>query len=125
MCRKWVALMVAVVGLLVIGPAHAHHGSAAYDSAKSLTITGSVTAYDFTNPHVLISVDVKNASGKIENWQGEMTSPNHLARAGWTKNTLKPGDQVSLVGAPAKSGAPTMIIHKVLKNGQEIDLGTE
>ena len=70
----------------------------------------------------MISIDVKNASGSIEKWEGEMTSPNHLGRTGWTRNTIKVGDQVTLAGAPSKSGSTTMIIHKVLKNGQEIQL---
>jgi hypothetical protein len=125
MGRKWTVLLVAVVGLLAVIPSYAHHGTAAYDAAKDVTITGTVTAFNFLNPHVLIAVDVKSATGTIEKWQGEMTSPNHLTRMGWNKNTLKPGDQVTLVGSGAKSGAPTLVIHKVLKNGQEIQLGTE
>jgi hypothetical protein len=125
MIKKWVLLSAIVLGLFVIAPAYAHHGSAGYDMSKPATITGAVTAYNFTNPHVLISVDVKSASGTIEKWEGELTSPNRLSRAGWSKNTLKPGDQVTLVGAPAKSGNLTMIIRKVLKDGQEIDQGSE
>jgi Family of unknown function (DUF6152) len=62
-------------------------------------------------------------TGKMEKWQGELTSPNHLARAGWTKSTLKPGDQVTIIGGPAKSGSTTMWIRKVLKDGQEVSLG--
>lgn len=125
MTKKCMLLLVTALGLFTIAPAYAHHGSAGYDMSKPATITGTVTAYNFTNPHVLISVDVKSASGVIEKWEGELTSPNRLSRSGWTKNTLKPGDQVTLIGAPAKSGNPTMIIHKVLKDGQEIDLGSE
>ena len=125
MGKRWFAILGTLVGLIMITPVYAHHGSAGYDASKSLNITGTVVAYNFTNPHVLISVDVKDASGNIAKWQGELTSPNRLSRAGWTKNTLKPGDQVSLTGTPANSGAPTMIIHKVVKDGQEIDLGSE
>lgn len=122
MSKKWAVLLVAVLGLLVISPAYAHHGSAAYDTSKIVTVTGTVTVYNFVNPHVMIAVDVKNAAGNIENWEGEMTSPNHLARTGWTRNTIKIGDQVTLTGAVAKSGANTMIIRKVVKDGQEIQL---
>ncbi len=122
MSKKWVVLLVTVIGLLIIAPAHAHHGTAAYETSKIVTVTGAVTAYNFVNPHVMIAVDVKNDSGNIENWEGEMTSPNHLARAGWTKNTIKLGDQITLTGAVAKSGANTMVIRKVLKDGQEIQL---
>jgi polyisoprenoid-binding protein YceI len=125
MSKKWFVLLVTVLGLIAIAPAYAHHGSAAYDASKTVTVTGTVTAFEFVNPHVMISMDVKNASGSIEKWEGEMTSPNHLGRTGWTRNTIKVGDQVTLTGAPAKSGTTTMIIHKVLKNGQEIQLTTE
>ncbi len=125
MSKKWFVLLVTVLGLLAIAPAYAHHGSAAYDASKTVTVTGTVTAFAFVNPHVMISIDVKNASGNIDKWEGEMTSPNHLGRTGWTRNTLKVGDEVTLAGAPSKSGTTTMIIHKVLKNGQEIQLTTD
>jgi hypothetical protein len=125
MSKKCVVLLVAVYSLLAITSAHAHHGTAAYDSSKTVTVTGPVSAYAFVNPHVMISIDVKNSSGKVEQWEGEMTSPNHLQRTGWTKNTLKIGDQVTLSGTPSKSGSNTMVIHKVLKEGQEIQLTTE
>jgi hypothetical protein len=68
-------------------------------------------------------MDAKDpASGKIEKWEGELTSPNHLARAGWTKSTIRPGDQVTMTGSALRSGAPAMAIRKVMKNGQEIGL---
>lgn len=120
MNKKSVILLATVLGLLVITPAYAHHGAASYDMAKMVTVTGPVTEYDFVNPHVLITIAVKDASGNIVKWEGEMTSPNHLARAGWTTNTLKLGDQVTLTGAASKSGNPTMVIRKVLKDGQDI-----
>lgn len=108
---------------LVSGSAFAHHGAAAYDSSKMVTVTGTVTDFQFINPHVMIAMDVKDPStGKIEKWEGELTSPNHLERAGWTKSTIKLGDQVTMTGAALKSGAPAMAIRKVMKNGQEIGL---
>ena len=110
--------------LALSAPAFAHHGSAAYDMSKTINVTGTVTDFQFVNPHVLISMEVKDpSSGKVDKWEGELTSPNHLARAGWTKSTLKPGDQVTLVGGPAKSGSPTMWIRKIMKDGQEVSLG--
>jgi len=120
MRKNWAILLVSVLGLLAIAPAYAHHGAAAYDSSKIVTVFGTVTEYNFVNPHVRISLDVKNASGEIEKWEGELTSPNHLARTGWTKSTIKVGDQVTLAGIPAKSGSFTLVIRKVLKNGEEI-----
>ena len=109
--------------LTLSGTAFAHHGSAAYDMSKTVTVTGTVTDFQFVNPHVLIAMDVKDSSGKLEKWQGELTSPNHLARVGWTKSTLKPGDEVTLTGGAAKSGSPTMWIRKITKDGQEVSLG--
>jgi hypothetical protein len=124
--RTKLMLPLISLGILLFlsGPVFAHHGSAAYDMSKSVTVTGTITDFQFVNPHVLISMDVKDqATGKVEKWEGELTSPNHLARAGWTKSTLKPGDQVTLIGGPAKSGSPTMWIRKIMKDGQEVSLG--
>ena len=124
--RNKLMLACVAVGVLFVlsGSAFAHHGAAAYDSSKPVTVTGTVTDFQFVNPHVLISMDVKDPStGKIEKWAGELTSPNRLARAGWTKSTIKPGDELTLTGAPLKSGAPAMAIHKIMKDGQEVSLG--
>jgi len=123
--RTKLILSLIALGVLfcLSAPVFAHHGSAAYDMSKTITITGTVTEFQFVNPHVLIAMDGKDASGKVEKWQGELTSPNHLARAGWTKSTLKPGDEVTLIGGPAKSGSPTMWIRKIMKDGQEVSLG--
>lgn len=121
-------LMLASLALgilfLVSGSAFAHHGAAAYDSSKPVTVTGTVTDFQFVNPHVIISMDVKDPStGKIEKWAGELTSPNRLARAGWTKSEFKPGDVITMTGAPLRSGAPAMAIHKIMKDGQEVSMG--
>lgn len=124
--RNKVLLSLIAVGIVLTlsAPVFAHHGSAAYETSKTITITGTVTDFQFVNPHVLISLDAKDpATGKMGKWQGELTSPNHLARAGWTKSTLRPGDQVTIIGGPAKSGSTTMWIRKVQKDGQDVSLG--
>jgi uncharacterized protein DUF6152 len=124
MHNKLIILLVSSIALLVATrPAYAHHGSAAYDMSKQVAVTGTVTDFEFVNPHVLITMDVKDASGNVVKWQGELTSPNHLARAGWTKSTIKQGDQITLSGGPSKSGSTTMWIRKLMKNGQEVPLG--
>ena len=124
MIKKIAVLVLAAVGVLAVSSTtYAHHGSAAYDMSKTVTVTGTVTGFDFVNPHVMISMDAKNDAGQVEHWQGELTSPNHLARAGWTKSTLKPGDQITLTGGAAKSGSTTMWIRKIVKNGEELQLG--
>ncbi len=123
--RNKVTLSLIALAILFVasGSAFAHHGAAAYDSSKMVTVTGTVTDFQFVNPHVMIAIDVKDpATGKIEKWEGELTSPNHLARAGWTKSTIKVGDQVTMTGSALRSGAPAMAIRKVMRNGQEVGL---
>lgn len=110
--------------LLSSNPALAHHGTANYDTTKSVTVKGPATSFQFINPHVTISLDVKDDKGNIQNWQGALTSPNRLTRTGWTKDSIKPGDVITISGFPAKSGSPEIWIQKVvLANGQELDTG--
>lgn len=92
----------------------AHHGTANYDTEKSVSVKGAVTDFEFVNPHVLIYMQVKDDSGKMVNWQGELTSPNRLSRSGWKKDTIKVGDVVTISGFPAKSGSPEIWIQKVV-----------
>lgn len=122
MRTKPLTVFVLVAGLLAAsGSVFAHHGTANYDMTKALTVKGTVTDFQFINPHTLILFDVKNDKGEVEHWQAEATSPNHLVRAGWTKNTVKPGDQISISGFRAKNGANVLRFQKmVLANGQEI-----
>lgn len=124
--RNKLMLASLAIGVLFLfsGSALAHHGAAAYDASKPVTVTGTVTDFQFVNPHVIISLDVKDPStGKVEKWAGELTSPNRLARAGWTKSEFKVGDVITMTGAPLRSGAPAMAIHKIMKDGQEVSMG--
>jgi hypothetical protein len=120
-------LMALLVSLLSIsGSAFAHHGTANYDMTKVVTLKGTVTDFQFVNPHTLILFDVKNDQGVIEHWQAEATSPNHLVRAGWSKDIIKSGDQISISGFRAKNGSTVMRFQKMtLANGQEISEGGE
>jgi len=94
-----------VVSLLFVFPAFAHHAFVAqYDAGKSTTLHGVVTKVEWTNPHARFYIDVKDASGKVANWNLELASPNALRRLGWTRDILKVGDQVSAYVAPAKDG---------------------
>ena len=87
-------------------PAFAHHGNSAYDESHPITITGTVTEFVWSNPHCQIYLDVKDEKGSVLNWGVETMSPGILAREGWTKATLKPGDRVNITLIPAKNGAP-------------------
>jgi Family of unknown function (DUF6152) len=123
MTRK-LSVLLGLIAVLVIGavPALAHHGGAAFDQAKTQTLTGTVTQLDFVNPHVVVWFDVKGADGTTTKWSGWLTAPNKLQRAGWTKNTLKPGDTLTVVGNQQKNGSPVLQIRKIA--GPEGDLPT-
>jgi len=102
-------------------PAVAHHGRASYDESKLFTIMGTVSAIQFSNPHVQLFLSVKDSRGNVEKWVGEGTSPNMLVREGWDKTTVKAGDQVTATGHPARNGTNSMRIEKiVLPSGKEM-----
>jgi Family of unknown function (DUF6152) len=121
--------LASLAGLLVCAaPAMAHHSFAAeYDASKPLKLTGAVTKIEWTNPHCFFYIDVKNAeSGKVENWAFEMGNPNALLRAGWTPNSVKIGDEVTVEGTRAKDGtllgnARSMIL---MSTGQRLFAGS-
>jgi Family of unknown function (DUF6152) len=120
--RIGVTFALALSLLALSAATWAHHGTANYDTEHSVSEKGAVTDFQFVNPHVLIYMDVKDASGKVVHWQGELTSPNRLARAGWKKDTIKPGDVITISGFPAKSGSPEVWIQKVIAaDGTPID----
>jgi len=113
--------LVLAAALMLSNSAFAHHGTAAYDNDSFTTLKGIVSDFQFVNPHVQLSWETKNANGNVEKWQGEITSPSQLARAGgWNKNSLKPGDEIAVSGYPAKNGSHTMVIRKVVVRGQEL-----
>lgn len=91
--------------LLAVAPAVAHHSFTMFDSAKMVTLTGTIKEFQWTNPHTFTWVEVPNQSGVVETWAIEGMSPNYLGRRGWTRNTLKPGDKVSIVINPLKDGS--------------------
>jgi len=101
------AVIVAGLGLLLsAAPALAHHAFAAeYDAKKPIKLTGTVTKLEWLNPHTWFYIDVKDDNGKVTNWGFEMGSPNILLRAGWTRNSMNPGDVVTVEGSRAKDGS--------------------
>src|SRR3979411_1136402 len=95
-----------IAGLLLISvPLAAHHGQAAYDLTKKITLKGTVTDFTVSNPHAHFSFDAKDEAGNVKNWTMELTTPLMLMRTGWTRTTLKPGDLVTVTFSPSKNGA--------------------
>jgi Family of unknown function (DUF6152) len=123
MRKRGIILPVAAVLLLSMGGAAlAHHGFQSwFDMSRSVTVKGTVTAFDWTNPHAYIYVDVKDEKGAVVKWSAELGAVAMLSRAGWKKDTLKPGDEITMVGNPGKDGKPIMHLDKVIfANGQEL-----
>jgi Family of unknown function (DUF6152) len=124
MKRYRLNILATAAALLLIGiPLWAHHGNASYDNENPITIKGAVTEFAWTNPHVQIYLDVKGEKGSVVHWSVETYSPGKLVRAGWAKDSVNPGDQVSITLIPAKSGAPVGFLRKlVLPTGKELGL---
>jgi DNA/RNA endonuclease YhcR with UshA esterase domain len=113
--KKFSAVLVVIFAvLLVSAPLFAHHGEANYDTDKVVSVKGTVTDFQFINPHTLISLDAKNDKGEIEKWSCEARSPGMLVRVGgWDKATLKPGDIITVFGYRARNGSPVMRLQKI------------
>ena len=111
---------IATAGLLlVVMPVLAHHSfQAEYDENKLVTVNGTVTKVAWTNPHVMLNVDVRDDSGKVANWEMELASPNGLLRQGWKLDSLKAGDQVTVSGYAARDGSHLINARRVILGGK-------
>jgi hypothetical protein len=106
MNRTIAALLAAVAAVAVAQSASAHHSFAAeFDANSPIDLTGTVTKVAWANPHTFFYIDVTNAKGEVENWALEMGSPNGLMRRGWTRDSMKIGDVVTVAGSRAKDGS--------------------
>ena len=124
MRTKFVVVLAAALLLASAGRLIAHHSfSAEFDATKKFNMTGPVTKVEWMNPHTFFYIDVKDEkTGKVTNWAMEMGSPNGLMRNGWTRNTMKAGDMVTVEGSLAKDGSPTGNARSVVmvKTGQRL-----
>ncbi len=126
-------MVLAAVGSLAMlsGPVMAHHGVAGYDMTKTITVHGTVSKFDWSNPHVVVYVDAKNEGGEMQHWTIEFASPVHMVRAGWSKSSMKTGDDITIDTHPSRNGAPVGIsstitfILKVVVNGQALPSRSE
>src|SRR5471032_1539278 len=119
---------VAAVGLLTVLalPAAAHHSFAAeYDSSKPITLRGAVVRVEWTNPHARFYVEAKDADGKASTWNLELASPNVLVRQGWTRQSLRIGDEITVSGSMAKDGSKMANAREVtLASGKRVFAGS-
>jgi hypothetical protein len=118
---------MAIIALVIASATlSAHHGTAAFDTSKMVKVMGTITDFQFVNPHVQVYFECKNEKGETEKWQGELTAPNKLTRAGWDKHTLKPGDSVTISGYQSMSGAHTLWIRDLIgPSGENLPLAEQ
>jgi uncharacterized protein DUF6152 len=114
------ALLVAV-GVLYSAPLSAHHGAAAFDTSKKLVLSGTVTQWFWANPHCFLKVDVKGENGEVAHWIAETSNPADMINVGWSKETLKPGEEVTVTVEPVKNGRPAgRVLEVILPNGKTL-----
>jgi hypothetical protein len=118
------AMIAGALALLAV-PVFAHHSfSAEFDGSKRIELQGTVTKVEWANPHTFFYIDVKDAGGKVVNWACETNGPNGLIRAGWKRDSLKAGDQVTVDGYRAKDGSNMMDARLVtLPGGRKVFAG--
>jgi len=105
---------------LIAGRALAHHARSGYDLSKTVTLKATVTKVDWTNPHALIYFDV-NDNGRVQSWHAITGGPSRMSRYGWTQETLKLGDQITITGNPTKEGTYEIWLTRILlPGGQEV-----
>lgn len=115
-------ITVALLALGVATGAAAHHSFAVHFVAdKVITVKGKVTEFSFRNPHGLLILDAKGEDGAEQHWRIETNSPNILRRRGWSEDSIKPGDQVTVEGYPARDGSTSMRVYRVtFADGHEL-----
>lgn len=123
MTRKLLVMVVlGAVAAVACRPALAHHGGAAYDVSKTVTIKGTVKQWVWSNPHCLLFVDATEDGGQAVHWILETQNPLSMANLGWANDSFKPGDHITLTATPAKNGRPIgLIVDVVLADGHKLN----
>ena len=123
MTNKLSIILCLAFSLLVLSsPMLSHHGTnISYDHTKPVTLAGTVTEFVWENPHSQVYFDVKDAKGNVVHWAAEMNSPGVLSRQeGWTRKTIKFGDEITITVFPSKAGTPVGVANKIVLNGKVI-----
>jgi Family of unknown function (DUF6152) len=119
--RNRLGLFAVAVGLLMSVPLVAHHGSAAFDVGKKVTLKGTVKEWAYLNPHCLLTLEVTGDDGKVVQWVVETQAPNVVFPVGYRKDSFKAGDQVTIIVEPVKNGRPIgRILQATLANGKTL-----
>jgi hypothetical protein len=116
------AVSIAAVSiLLVLVPLLAHHGTAALDTGKEITLKGTVTEWIWSNPHCFLQFDAKDDTGTVRNWAVETQNPTAMTQRGWARTSFKAGDEVTVILEPVKNGQPIgRLLTAVRADGQKL-----
>jgi len=115
--------VMAAVVLIVSGPVFAHHGNAAFDTGKKVTMKGTVTEWFWANPHCFLKFDVKDESGNVAHWVAETNNAPDMIERGWSNKSFKPGDEITVTVEPVKNGRPVgRVLQVVLPNGETLGM---
>lgn len=123
---RWrgVCVVIAVAAVVGVVPLAAHHSFAMFDTAKRVTLVGTVTAFEWTNPHVYIELDVPDEKGAVKHWSVELGSPSILMQAGWKFSDVKVGEKLTAVINPLRNGeAGGLLTQVTLKDGRVLGNG--
>jgi Family of unknown function (DUF6152) len=121
---KFLAIVALAVGAFVFSiPLLAHHGNAAFDAGKKVTLKGTVTEWVWANPHCWLKFDVKDDKGNVAHWVAETNNAPDMIERGWSKRSFQPGDEVTVTVEPVKNGNPVgRVLEVVLPNGQTLGM---
>jgi hypothetical protein len=120
--KRIVFVLTAVAAwILLAGPIFAHHSTAEYDMGSVTSVKGTVTKFEWSNPHAYIYIEAKDDKGATIAWTAELASLGMLSRVNWKRDTVKPGDEITIIGNRAKDGRLVMRLDKIVySNGQEL-----
>jgi len=119
-------MSIAALGMLLMSaPLVAHHGAAALDTGREITLKGTVTQWIWSNPHCFLQFDAKDETGAVRNWAVETQNPTAMTQRGWARSSFKAGDEVTVTIEPVKNGAPIgRLLTVILPNGEKLIAAT-